>query len=318
MHRYFDLGFIKLPAYGCMAFLGIAAFVAVSIFILNKIEKKDNETVIRTLLVAGASLVVMYLSAALFDGIFHSIKSGRLVLGGITWEGGVVGGFSAFILLAHFFIKKERGGAIELFSAIMPGLVLAHAFGRVGCFLGGCCFGRITEGPLGVVFPDGSPAAKLYPNTITGVGSFPVVPTQLIEAVFEFLLFVVMIAFYKKLKGENLAIYLVFYSVFRFILEFWRGDDRGAVGFFLSPSQFMSIVLFACGILVYLFKRGVVFKKLVEKCRNWRLYADSGIDLAAATDPITSVERLYQLKNVGAITDEEYERKKAELLDKVK
>lgn len=318
MLRYFDFGFIKLPAYGCMVFLGIAAFVAVSVFILRKIEKKDKDTVIRTLLVSGASLAVMYVSAALFDGIFHSIEEGRLVFGGITWEGGVVGGFTAFILLSHFFIKKERGSVIELFSAVMPGLVLAHAFGRVGCFFGGCCFGRITQGPFGVVFPDGSPAAKLYPNTITQVGSFPVVPTQLIEAVFEFLLFAVMIAFYKKLKGENLSIYLVFYGVFRFILEFWRGDDRGAVGFFLSPSQFMSIVLFVCGVLVFLFKRGVIFKNLAKKCENWRLYAENGIDSAALLDPIASLERLYRLKNVGAITDEEYERKKNELLDKIK
>lgn len=256
-----------------MVFLGIVAFVAISVFILVKIEKKDKSVVLRTLAVSAASLAVMYLSAGFFDSLFHSLKEGRLVIGGITWEGGVIGGFTAFVVLAHLFVKEERGNVLHLFSCVMPGLVLAHAFGRVGCFLGGCCYGRIAEGPFGVVFPEGSPAANAYPNTFGGVGSFPVVPTQLFEAVFELLLFIAMLVFYKQLKGKNVCLYLVLYGTFRFILEFWRGDDRGSIGFYFSPSQFMSILLVVSGVLVWLFLKGKIFCGLAKKCENWRLSA---------------------------------------------
>ena len=146
---------------------------------------KVGNTIYQTLFIALVSIVVMYFSAAIFDSLFHSIEEGELVVSGITWEGGVVGGFTAFLILSHIFIKSERGKEIELFSFLIPGVVLAHAFGRVGCFMAGCCFGAITEGPFGVVYPTGSYVAQTYPNTLTGVGSFPVVPTQLFEVAFE-------------------------------------------------------------------------------------------------------------------------------------
>ncbi|MBO5110697.1 MAG: prolipoprotein diacylglyceryl transferase [Clostridia bacterium] len=238
-----------------MVFLGGTAFLIFSLIVLIKLEHKSRDVVMQTLLTALLSFGVMFLSAYFFNALFHSLKAGRLVVGGITWEGGVIGGFAAFLLLAHFLVKRERGRELELFSLVMPGVVLAHALGRVGCFLGGCCFGRITEGPLGVVFPAGTAAADQYPNTLTGEGSFPVLPTQLFEAIFELALFTVMLCTYRKLKHKNLAVYLIFYSVFRFVLEFWRGDNRGSTGIFLSPSQLMSLVLLAAGILVLLFQR---------------------------------------------------------------
>ena len=158
----------------------------------------------------------------------------------------------------------------------MPGLVLAHGLGRVGCFLGGCCFGRITEGSLGVVFANGTPAAMAYPNTLTHEGSFTLLPTQLFEAVFEVMLFLIMVAFYKRLRDKNLWIYLVFYSTFRFVLEFWRGDDRGSTGFFLTPSQLMSVFLFAAGVLVFLLQRGWTCRRLSARMCTWRTLTETG------------------------------------------
>ena len=324
MLPYINLGFIQIPSYSLMVFLGIVAFGIVAFINLKKLEKKDNDTIWQTLLTAAISLVVMYVSAAFFDSLFHSIEEGEIVAGGITWEGGVIGGFAAFIILSHFIVKKERGKEIELFSLIIPGLVLAHAFGRIGCFLGGCCFGELTESPLGVVFPKGSPAEQLYPNTITHDGSFPVLPTQLFEVAFELILFVVMTVFRKDLKDRNLAIYLVFYSVFRFILEFWRGDSRGATGFYLSPSQFMSIVLLVAGVLIFLFQKKIIFKKLYQKCLTWQENAKNGVYNTKKyqlppeqAEVFAQIEMLHKLKNSGAITQEEFEEKKKQLLDKI-
>lgn len=314
------IGALQLPSYALMVLLGAVCYVAFLLVALYRIEKKPLDVVKKALLVSGISFGFMYLGALLFDALFHTIKNGYLTLSGITWEGGVLVGFAAFLILTHLIIKEERGREIELFSAVMPGLVLAHGIGRVGCFLGGCCFGRITEGPLGVVFPNGSAAAKLYGNTLTGEGSFPLLPTQLFEAAFELLLFLVMVVFYKRLREKNLAIYLVFYSTFRFVLEFWRGDDRGGTGLFLSPSQLMSIVLLVAGVLLFLFQKGLIFEGLQKRCAMWRenaaagLYAKQSALPAERAAALAELDALYRLWRKGAITDEEYQAKKRELL----
>ncbi len=324
MLPYINLGFIKISSYTFMIALGVIAFVITAYIILKKIAKKDFNTIYQTLFISLISLVVMYFSAGFFDALFHSIKEGKFVMSGITWEGGVIGGFTAFLILSHIFIKSERGKEIELFSYIIPGIVLAHAFGRVGCFMAGCCFGTITEGPFGVVFPTDSYVAKVYPNTLTGEGSFPVVPTQLFEVAFELILFAVMLVFNKKLIKYNLSIYLVFYGIFRFILEFWRGDDRGATGFYLSPSQFMSIVLLVVGVLIFLLQKGIVFKKLRLKLDSWSENAKNGVynvnknALSSEKEEVfIEIEKLYNLKLSGAITEEEYNSKKTQLLSKI-
>ena len=262
------IGFLQLPAYGVMVFLGAVCYVLFLLFSLTRFEKKSPDVVKKTLLVSALSFVCLVLGAAFFNALFHSIAAGRLVIGGITWEGGVIVGFAAFLLFTRVLVKSERGNEAAHFSHVLPGLILAHGLGRVGCFLGGCCFGAITESPLGVVFPTGSPAALAYPNTLTGQGSFPVLPTQLFEAVFEVLLFALLVIFYRRLRNYNLVIYLVAYGVFRFVLEFFRGDDRGGTGSFLTPSQLMSLVLLVFGVLLLLVQRGVIFKKLTKRAHT--------------------------------------------------
>ena len=219
MMPYINLGFIKLPSYTTMMVLGVIAYV-LNLIITFKVEKKSVETLKKAISVSIIAFAVMGITAFIFDSLFHSIEEGRLVYGGITWAGGVVGAFPAFVILTHYAITEERGNEIEFFSLVVPGIVLGHAFGRIGCFLAGCCYGGVTESWLGVVYPTGSLAAKQYPNTLTGIGSFPVLPTQLFEAVFEILLFLFMTIFRKKFKYNNAEIYLIAYGIFRFFLEF--------------------------------------------------------------------------------------------------
>ena len=156
-------------------------------------------------------------------------------------------------------------------------------------------------------------------------GSFPVLPTQLFEAGFELLLFLIMIIFIKKLKGKNLSLYLIAYGIFRFFLEFYRGDDRGETGISLSPSQLMSLVLIICGVLVLLFQRKLVFKALAEKCDRWQEQArirasikeKIGIITEEDAEALAKIEALYELKSKGAITEDEYSEKKKEILDRI-
>lgn len=321
MYPYIDLGFIKIPSYSLMMFVGVVAYL-VHLFVTLKKENKDKKTIDKAVFVSALAFAVMGITAFLFNSLFHSIEEGRLVLGGITWAGGVVGAFPAFVVLTHFLIKEERGKEIEFFSLLVPGIVLGHAFGRIGCFLGGCCFGQVTESCFGVVFPNGSLAAELYPNTLTNNGSFPVLPTQLFEAAFEFLLFAVMLIFRKKWKYANAEIYLCAYGIFRFGLEFLRGDERGSTGLFLSPSQLLCLLMVATAALIVLFKRGIVFKGLKAKTAFWQEQVQNGAYekqtlSTEKTEVFQTLDKLFDLYKKGVLTEEEYAEKKAELLKRL-
>ena len=269
--------------------------------------------------------------AAFFDSLFHFIEEGQIVSGGITWLGGVSGAFPTMVLLIHYFVPKKKGDALNTFSLLIPGTVLAHALGRVGCFFGGCCYGKVTDSVFGVTFPVGSIAAKTYPldpTDLENTVSQPVLPTQLYEAVFELVLFILMMVFYKKLRKYFVETYCFAYGTFRFLLEFLRGDDRGATGFALSPSQIMSIILLVTGVLLVLYRKGVIFRGLAGKCVKWKAAADAlpwppapkapfGTQAAMAPAPTDTLRELHKLFEDGILSKEEYEKKKEDILKRM-
>ena len=331
---------IPLSSYTAMVILGMAAYVTYLKLIAFKREGIDRISENRLLFVSILGFLALFGSAFVFNSLFHSIEEGKLVIGGITWLGGVIGLIPAVYWLIHVFVPKDKGNEINRFSTMMPGLVLAHGFGRIGCFLAGCCYGARTDSFLGVSFPAGSAAGKQFPDVsatdtltkelINEAGetyfetfypSLPVIPTQLLEALFAFALFAVMIIFYKKFKHINVEIYCFSYGTFRFILEFWRGDDRGSTGILLSPSQFMSIILVAIGVTLILMKRGVILKRLSAKCAAWRELAKdapSGKTLGIFTKSIPdTIRELHKLMEDGIISEEEFEAKKEQLLKKI-
>lgn len=159
---------------------------------------------------------------------------------GYVVYGGIIGG----ILAGYIFSKVKKLDFLEYFDLVMPSIALAQGIGRIGCFLAGCCYGRETTSGFGVVFP----ADSIAPHGIS------LVPTQIISSVLDFMLFYILIVFakHKKGSGQVAGVYLILYSIGRFILEFFRGDlARGTVGT-LTTSQFISIFILVAGIIVTL------------------------------------------------------------------
>jgi len=152
---------------------------------------------------------------------------------GIVFFGGLIGGIFGGLV----YIKMYKLSAPVFVDLVAPCVPLAHAIGRVGCFLAGCCYG--IESNLGVNF-DRSPAA---PHDVR------LLPIQLIEANVNLLLVVVILIYEHKKKqkngeGKSLLLYLALYSVSRFTLEFFRGDAVRGVYFGVSTSQIISVCLF--------------------------------------------------------------------------
>lgn len=315
------MGF-HIPMYSVMLAVGGIAFLIVMLITFTRYEKVQKDTLPRLLFVAVMGAAALGVSAFILNSLFHSIQEKTIKIGGITWLGGVLGAIPATIAMLHYFVPEAKGRALYFFSLMMPGLVLAHAFGRIGCYFGGCCYGMPTTSWLGIMFPPESHAAK---HIIQQHGAnVAVLPTMLIEAVFEFALFIVMMATRRKTKKYNIEIYAFAYGVFRFIMEFFRGDNRGGTGFFLTPSQLMSVILWIGAVCLILYRNGKIFKNLPKKCEQWQ--EEFKLDLikkkedrrcCATLSAVNAIRELHKLQEEGLLSKEEYERTKAKLLERI-
>lgn len=172
-------------------------------------------------------------------------------------QGGLVfyGGFVAAGAVIVCFARRHRLGLASLFDFVVTSVPLAHALGRIGCFLNGCCFGGRTESVCGVQFPLHSIPwyAQFKAGLITAdvPASLPVHPVQLYEAAYNLVVYGLLVwVFRRRLRpGIVTSAYLMLYAVGRFALETMRGDrgDRLAVGGF-SIGQFVSVLVFAAGL----------------------------------------------------------------------
>jgi phosphatidylglycerol---prolipoprotein diacylglyceryl transferase len=183
---------------------------------------------------------------------FEAFRQNPAELLNLLREGGVFyGGLIVAVLVALWYIRRVGLPLWTTCDVFAPGIALGHVVGRFGCFFAGCCFGKPTSVPWAITFTDPFAAANV--GTPLNV---PLHPTQLYEAGAEFLILIVLLTTEKlgrKFAGRTFWLYMLLYAVSRFVIEFYRGDERGNVGP-LSTSQFVSVILapLALGMLFYL------------------------------------------------------------------
>jgi len=183
---------------------------------------------------------------------FQTFRSNPAELLNLVREGGVFyGGLIVAVTVALLYIKRVGLPLWTTCDVFAPGIALGHVIGRFGCFFAGCCFGKPTNVPWAITFTDPFAAANV--GTPLNV---PLHPTQLYEAGAELLILIFLLTTEKwgrKFAGRTFWLYMLLYSVSRFVIEFYRGDERGNVGPF-STSQFVSVILapLAIGMLFYL------------------------------------------------------------------
>lgn len=251
MHNeIFTIGPITVYGYGLMIAIGIFSAYFLAEYRAKKIEGLEEEAVFGLTcwaVVAGliGGKVLFYITT------FREILSDPSLLfdiaDGFVIYGALIGGVVGVVL----YCRWKGFHCLSYFDLAVPSVALAQGFGRIGCFLAGCCYGRETSSPLGIVFH----ASEYAPNGV------PLVPTQLISSALNFLHFGILIVFarkYKKGEGQVAGLFFVLYSAGRFFLEFFRGDaERGNVGA-LSTSQFIAIFMFLFGWVLFFYfgKRG--------------------------------------------------------------
>ena len=159
-------------------------------------------------------------------------------LGGMVFYGGMLGGIAGLYVACRFSQFGHANVMYDMYAVCIP---LFHFFGRIGCFLGGCCYG--IESHFGFTVHGNT----LNPS-VNDVNRFPV---QLVEAACNLIIFIVLFILHRKNKFQNrlLIVYFFTYPVVRFILEFFRGDEIRGFLFGLSTSQIISILLFVFAVI---------------------------------------------------------------------
>ena len=152
-----------------------------------------------------------------------------------VWEGGLVfyGGFIMAMAVVIIYIRKHEMNLWKVGDILAPSVAIGQGVGRLGCFFAGCCYGRETDVPWAVIFKNPMDV-HLH-------------PTQLYDSANGFIIFAILLILrkFKKFDGQLFWTYTLLYAVGRFIVEIFRGDERGfVIESFLSTSQFIAIPLF--------------------------------------------------------------------------
>lgn len=238
----FSIGPLTVHGYGLMIGIGVLC----CIFMGMKRAKKNGLSEDAVIDIAIWGLLAGFLGAKLLYVIVEWKRFLADPLSVLGSEGFVVyGGIIAGVLAAIIYCKRKKLVFLEYFDLCSASIALAQGFGRIGCFLAGCCYGRETISSLGVVFPEGS----LAPAGVK------VLPTQLFSSAGDFGIMFVLLWHYhhRKKVGDTGFLYMLLYGIGRFGIEFLRNDNRGEVGIF-STSQFISLFIIAAAILLFFWR----------------------------------------------------------------
>lgn len=253
----FRIGPLTINSYGIMLAL---AFIMGIFLAIKKAEKKgiDSNTIVNLAFIVMISAIV---GSRLFYVLFHLSEfkgrwiytflpiqpDGTIGLGGLIFLGGFIGA----LLSGAIYVYRKELSFWKVVDSVAPSLALGLFFGRIGCFLNGCCYGKACDLPWGVGFPSDSPAGYQMGNT-------PIHPTQLYSSAYSLIIFAILMLLDKKkhFDGFLFGVFLVLYGVSRFIVDFFRFYESqmfliDGIGF----NQLLSLLLLTSGITFLLLKR---------------------------------------------------------------
>lgn len=248
-----SIGPVTVHGYGLMIGIGVAVAMLFGDYRAKK--KNLNGDLIYGMTVAAVifgflSARILFIITEFKDFLVHPMS--YITGNGFVVFGGIIGG----VITMYVYCKIKKVNFLDYYDLMVPSVALAQGFGRIGCFLAGCCYGRETNSIFGIVFTH----SDFAPNGVR------LIPTQLMMSAGDFIIAAILLWFAKKdrTKGKIGTLYLILYSAGRFLIEFFRNDDRGAVGI-LSTSQFIGLLTLAAALVLYFYFFPMLAKKNEEK-----------------------------------------------------
>lgn len=248
----FRIGGLTIHTYGLFVAMGFLAGMALAVREARR-AALDTEKISNLFFWIIISAIIgsrlLYVIAEAPGLITSPLEIFKIWKGGLVFYGGVILALAVTI----FYIRHNKLPLWTTMDILAPSLALGLAFGRLGCFSAGCCYGRPADVPWAVTFTDPNSLAPLY---------IPLHPTQLYECGAALIIFTILMLtrWAKRFEGQLMWTFFFLYAVARFIIENYRGDPRGAVwGDLLSTSQFISLlsaVAALTGFFYFLRKQG--------------------------------------------------------------
>ncbi|MDD3119742.1 MAG: prolipoprotein diacylglyceryl transferase, partial [Victivallales bacterium] len=190
--------------------------------------------------IGGARLFYVIQYAEQFRGRFWEVF--RIDHGGLVFYGGFICTMIALVI----YCRIARLRLMQVLSLLGPSLALGHMFGRIGCFLNGCCFGNPTLLPWGCTYPLDSDPGRCFPGQALH-------PVQLYESAGNLLIFAILQYTLPRSKGGQVAgLYMILYGTLRMLDEFCRGDyENHYLGIF-TPAQLVCFFIIPLGIFIFI------------------------------------------------------------------
>lgn len=163
-----------------------------------------------------------------------------LILGGYIFYGGLIGATLGFYL----YCRRYELNTLRMLDLAAPSIPFIHGFGRLGCFFAGCCYGIPYKGIGNVIFH----------NSIAAPNEVALLPVQLVESGINFIAAFLLFAYAKpsRKSGKVIGAYIIYYSLLRFLMEFFRGDGVRGFLFHISTSQWISLFILPVGVLLFI------------------------------------------------------------------
>jgi phosphatidylglycerol---prolipoprotein diacylglyceryl transferase len=239
----FHIGSFNLYTYGLFVALGFmtAIWVSQKNAAPHGIPAQEISDIFFVILVSG-----ILGARLLYVGInFEEYKTNWLDIFKI-WNGGLVffGGFLGAAAASFVYFKIKDLNVWKTADILSPGIALGHAVGRIGCFFAGCCYGKACDLPFAIKFTN--------PESLAPLGVY-LHPTQVYSVFSNLFLFFILLFVQKKKRFNGMVFlsYIMLYSLFRFVIEFFRGDFRGDFFFeFISMSQGIGLLIFFIALIL--------------------------------------------------------------------
>jgi phosphatidylglycerol:prolipoprotein diacylglycerol transferase len=238
----FKIGDFALYSYGAMLFVAFS----VGMFLTLReapLEEFNLEHIYEAFIL---SIILAVLGSRLAFVIFNW----ELFRGGPWWrifafrEGGLIfyGGLLAALTGVYLYCRYRKVSFLRALDLASPFIALGYAITRIGCFLNGCCYGKVTEVPWGVIFP-----------AVDGLKRHP---TQLYASASALLIFILLrhLKKYRTFDGFVFLLFILFYGIYRFLVEFFRAGET-ALGI-LTQAQIISLALIVTAGVIFILQKG--------------------------------------------------------------
>jgi phosphatidylglycerol:prolipoprotein diacylglycerol transferase len=240
--KLISFGSFFIPTYGVLVALGFLLALTVTVRLARRSGLPSEKVMNLAVYCAMAGIVGAKLFMFLFDLPTYLHNPGEIFTLETLQAAGVFhGGLIVALLFAIWYIRKESLPLLATMDCFAPGIALGQAIGRLGCFAAGCCWGKECSLPWGVRFRSDFAAPVPLDKTLH--------PAQLYESAADLLIFVFLYRRFQSSsarKGELIGLYLVLYSIARFIIEFFREHEQSLVGPF-SLTQWIALGLLVVG-----------------------------------------------------------------------